>query len=288
MKKYSLYLKSGLITFLLAVLFSCGSNKDAISKLTGTWTTMVVKKSPYHDNTYVLSFQDTSCIYLSPNAPYSKYLFKKDTLIINEPVYGYSTNDKAPEPHKFKVVKLAENELELKPLLSVDEELVSQAGRTASGTLLFKKLEQVSDIPFTKLAFFSTMCYGTCPAMYLELDNKGNLLLKAKEYTIKQGWYVGTLSKEDLQSITTLINAISLNELQPNYKADYTDAATKGILIEKDGKQYVTSVYGSSKEPMALRVLFNVLLQSYKKAILKNSDDSKDKVSYPDYYLKSE
>lgn len=286
MKKYLFTIVGLVVSIASFLVVSCSSPKDLNFQLKGNWKTTVVKQSSLHDNRYTLSFQDTSCIYLNPYAPYSTYAVNKDTLQINEPSWDYTPegNQLKHIPHYFKIVNLGAEQLELKPLNTEDKELLTQAGRVANGTLIFNKIQTLSDKPFTKLAFYSTVCYGTCPAMYVELDAKGNVIFKAKRFTIEEGWYTGKIAKEDLESITTLINTIALEKLQDNYKADYTDAATKGILIEKDGKKYITSVYGSGKEPLELRILFNILLQAYKKAQLSPSKDLESSLSFKEFY----
>ncbi|SFU45735.1 hypothetical protein SAMN05216480_10462 [Pustulibacterium marinum] len=275
------------ICCLLVTIVSCSSKKASQDALQGNWQTAIKKSDAMDMNNYIMSFQDTACLYMSPYAYYSKYSVANDTLAIIEPSYnkGNATDWEQTSNYMFKIVNLDDTVLELQPISEEAKGLLLFTGNKNASTVTFEKIPVIDNTrPFQGLAFYSTVCFGACPAMYVELKADGSFTFFGERYTQKEGWYTGKLSKEAMQTVLTLVQSIPLESLEANYKANYTDAASRAVLINSGGKEYQTTVYGSSKEPVALRILLGTLLKMYERTELKKDPNAANTLSYPEFY----
>lgn len=282
--------KKGILIYglgLILTMISCSSNKGYKQLVEGNWKTPNMEKSLYVPREITLSFfNDSSCIYLRPYHDYLNYSVTNDTLIINDKVTLWKENDHYDSlvVNSFKIKKVTKDSLELKPIAYTQENLLENVRRTTEQTIVFHKIQPKVSFNFDKIAYYSTVCFGSCPAVYMELDAKGNMTFESQRFALKEGWYTGMLSSEDKQAIQELAASINWDKLKPHYAATYTDAASQGVLIQIDGKTYKTSVYGSADEPVELQLLFYVLQHSYNRAKLKFTGTEDLSIALPDFH----
>ena len=117
---------------------------------------------------------------------------------------------------------------------------------------------------FDSILFVSTMCYGYCPAMRMMIHSDGRIFFHGKEYTEKQGYYSGILSKNLLESIINKFRQIDFNNIDSTYIAGYTDSQSRHLLLYREGKRQHIEVYGFEKEPVELDVFLRYLIEFYK------------------------
>lgn len=273
----------GLVVVMFVVM-SCGTpQQQAANPLQGYWQTQVVNTKQGSTTDYVLSFQDSLCLFLNANAPYAAYTYANDTLHIQQPEYdGTTLTD-----YTYTVAMLQDSVLALQPVSEAAGAVYPFRKRSGSAEVLFQKIPVVNDTQsFDGIAFYSTVCFGACPAMYLEIQADGTLLFQGQRYTDVEGWYTGTLRASDLQNLKRLVQSVPLTSVAKTYRAAYTDAATRAVLVSVGGKTYSSSVYGHSTEPAILTILLGTLQKLYQQTALTPIPDGTTSLHYADFYGK--
>ncbi|MBS1918723.1 MAG: VCBS repeat-containing protein [Bacteroidetes bacterium] len=116
----------------------------------------------------------------------------------------------------------------------------------------------LSNYAIDSIEFRTSACYGSCPVFSIALDKKGNGVYNAKTYNPKQGTFTTLLDKENLNKIIGLINYISINDLQDNYRVSWTDDQTCWVRIRfTDGSIKEIEDYGL-KGTFGLRLLYSI------------------------------
>lgn len=115
-----------------------------------------------------------------------------------------------------------------------------------------------SDYNIDSIEFRTSSCYGSCPVFSIAMDKNGNAVYKAQVYNPKQGKFTATIKKENLDDITGLINYISANNLNDNFKVSWTDDQTCWLRIHfSDGSVKEIQDYGL-KGTFGLRLVYSM------------------------------
>lgn len=283
-------MKHKLIIFILILPFiSCTNLKEHHFEETikGDWLSDTFKHG-LGDEVLVFSFQDSICSYLFPYGEYSAFRINLDTLIINERIeYPRGGPTGSKDKYHFEIIKSDYENLFIRPIDPKAMGLFENFEGLNWDTLKLRKVKPKNDIKIKKIGFYSTGCYGTCPAMYLEIDSLGNILFSGNRYTKKIGLFSGKIAKSELELILDKVHNIQLDGLKAHYEAGYTDAQTCGIKIQTEKKVYESKVYGSDEEPVELRILFHKLMELYKQANLEQDSTIDKKFEFKDFRIKS-
>ncbi|MGS2760817.1 DUF6438 domain-containing protein [Sinomicrobium sp. M5D2P9] len=273
------------LSLLCISFFSCtdsGKKVNYAENIQGDWVTDFVKNDANRPF-YTFSFQDNLCSYLYPSGEYSSFTTESDTLVIAERVQR--SRDKVSggkEKYHFKILKLNDSSLTLTPITESTLELIGVPGNSTD-TIHLKKIPVKNDLKIKRIGFYSGPCFGVCPSMYIEIDNSGNILFDGLRYTEKEGLFAGDIPKREVKQIIRQVRNIELDNLKKEYTARWTDDQACRIKIETDKKTYESSVYGFDKEPVALRILFHKLMETYKNAELKQDSTILKKFAFPEF-----
>jgi hypothetical protein len=207
----------------------------------------------------------------------------KDTLIMTDTYYRSRAKD-APldeDRYKFLIQHINHKKLTLVP---VD----SNARRVAPKSVYhFKNMAYSIDpkFHFTKLTFQSSMCYGECPVLLIEIDHEGNYFLLGGEYAEPfKGYFKGRLNAGQLVQLNRILQ-------QSQLKRMYT---WQQRIVVVDAQDYFISIYSNQKPlyihtnwpPLNIKALIGFLMASYKNlALVPDPDKHKferelDKFSY--------
>ncbi|MGS2741072.1 DUF6438 domain-containing protein [Sinomicrobium sp. M5D2P17] len=273
------------LSVLCISLFSCqySEKKTTYEKnIQGDWVTDFVKNDA-NKPFYIFSFQDTLCSYLYPSGAYSAFTTHSDTLIITERMQRRGDNILGgEEEYHFRILELNDSNLTLTPITEKALELIGATGKSTD-TIRLKKIPAKNDTDVKRIGFYSGPCFGVCPSMYLEIDNAGNILFNGLRYTEKEGLFAGKIPRSELKQILREVRNVDLDNLKKEYTARWTDDQACRIKIETAKKTYETSVYGFDKEPVALRILFHKLMETYKTARLKQDSTILKKFAFPEF-----
>lgn len=251
-----------IISLLLIFVASCNSEKENnfIENIIGDWKSVNVEER------ISFSFEESVCAFRSSTPKAFYKIISDSTLILNDSV----TNkwDEWNYKYTFTINYLSKDSLVLTPIEKDTRNLFYHLKDTSKSFSL-KKIVKKNDFKFERIGLYSSMCFGTCPSMFLEIDSFGNFLFDGGYGTNSSGFYLGELSLKQLNLIDKKINQIDLNKLKSDYDARYTDAQTicLKVLFPKDSIE--TKVYGYSSEPIELRMLFHYLMELYKEVELK-------------------
>ena len=273
------------LTALCISVLSCqhAGKKTAYKKnIQGDWVTDFIKNDA-NKPFYIFSFQDTLCSYLYPSGAYSGFTTNFDTLVISERIQRRGDQvSGGEEKYHFRILKLDDSNLVLTPVTKSTLELLGTSGE-GSDTIHLKKMPAKNNAGIKRIGFYSGPCFGVCPSMYLEIDSAGNILFNGLRYTEKEGLFAGKIPGPELKQILRRVHNIDLDNLKKEYAARWTDDQACRIKIETDENTYETSVYGFDKEPVALRILFHKLMETYKTARLKQDSTIMEKFAFPEF-----
>lgn len=265
MKKYRF-----LVFFIMLTIFGCQSKSklDHTSLLHGDWT--------YHkpDNNWLkkvlaFSFEDTVCSLPFSWSELAKYSISIDTLIIDK-IWHH-------EEYKFKIVKLASEALHMVHLTEKPLGFFNQPDFKNLELLKLERLTPKNNLVIERIGFYSSVCYGRCPSMYLEIDATGKIWFSGKAFTTKEGLYSGQIPQSELEVIKEKIKNIDFGSLQKSYDASWTDDQRCGIKIKTKGGEFESSAYGIDYEPVELRLLFDKLIRVYALATLEKDSSAVEK-----------
>ena len=254
------------LILLTIFLFQCGTtdldrSKQQYKQLQGDWVSNDFKPDIFHSSRSVFSFQDSLCSPLLPFFQLSTFKIYKDTIYVWQ-------NDqhsiiKKNRCRKFKLVCLTSKKLQLIAIDQYTKDRIKNQvdGKGRSDTLTLHKIRSKNNIAPTKISFFASGCYGTCPSMYLEIDQFRNVAFYGRHHTLRKKGHSGRISKKEYAMILSHIHRLPLDQLKESYSANWTDDQTCCISIEHDGKTITCSAYGYDQEPIELRILFQRFIQ---------------------------
>jgi len=191
-----------------------------------------------------------------------QYLFINDTLRVIESL------SKKDEHHDFIIAEKNEEILRLIPLTQYSRTLAFE--QMPQKVLVFKSQRKIytDTIRFAKLLFATTNCYGSCPAMTLQIDNSGILLFKGEKWAVKQGFYRAKLSKETFSELLSILGMSALDKVE-NHGNFNIDAPTHTIEIHYNNK---IKLIRSAFLPFILNKLFDFLMAVPKKVDLQSME----------------
>ncbi|UBM58686.1 DUF6438 domain-containing protein [Marinilongibacter aquaticus] len=273
------------ILFIVTGLSSC-THKQTITemplreKMKGNWKTEYFKGA-WKETAYIFTFQDSTCTYLHPWGEYSNYWINGDTLNIKERIIKWRDNERGGKiTYKFLVDSITSDNLTLKPITEETKKLLDNYENEVFDKIHLIKIKSQFDWKTERIGFYSTVCFGTCPSMYFEIDSVGNILFNGKYFTEKEGFYSGKLSAYQFEIIKSEVNSIRLDSLNKMYSANWTDDQTCGVIIKTSNTTYKSSAYGFDKEPIELRILFHRLMELYKNVELKKDTTIQEKFKF--------
>lgn len=153
-------------------------------------------------------------------------------------------------------------------------------------TFKLAKVKPKHQSKIERIGFYSTTCFGTCPAMHLELDSLGNMLFWGFGYTELMGPYSGKIPNRLLQQVVRSIHNIPLQNLEQDYVLPVVGFPTCGFKLVTSNGEYETELRGDDDVPAELTILVHDLLELYKSADLKMDSTIRDKWQLPDFGYK--
>lgn len=252
-------------------------------KIQGDWVYDVFP-SRWKDDRFTCSFEDTLCTYYAWGE-YSNFKIKDNLLLIQETNLDIRDSLKNRLTYTFKILKLNNDTLQLNPLKEDTILLFSRNDKITRDTITFLRIQAKNNIVPSNISFFSSMCFGYCPSLIIEIDSSRNVKFYGHAYTKIEGGFKGTIGFKDYSIILKKIRNIQLDSIKENYSASWTDDQKCGIVIDYENKSFHSSVYGFDKEPVELRILFHKLIEIYKCIDLEK--DSIDLSNFKHYEMYS-
>ena len=119
-----------------------------------------------------------------------------------------------------------------------------------------------------KILFSSTTCYGTCPAMSLQIDNTRQIKFRGDINAVKQGYYTAFLPDQLYREFLRIL-AISELDRPENLVMFNIDASTYKLEVHYNNK---VKFIKSSFFPYVTNDLLNYLLNLPKRVELKEAE----------------
>jgi hypothetical protein len=191
-----------------------------------------------------------------------RYSVIGDTLRILKPYYYDSSN------HDFIINSLSTDELKLTPLNTYSR--IFCVADTLKKVLSFRDQQKIytDTINFQKVLFSSTTCYGICPAMSFQIDNKKLMKFSGDKFAIKQGFYTAVLSDELYSELLKILAISELDKLE-NLGQFNIDASTYTLEVHYNNK---IKFIKSFRFPYVASELVNFLLEMPKRVELKKAE----------------
>ena len=279
-------MKISILILIIIGFISCSKNNhenELHEQLIGNWKTDFFKTYT-KETAFIFSFRDSTCSYLLPYGEFSEYWISGDTLMIKEKIYHGRYEDLGGElTFKFLIDSISPEHLTLKPITTETNQLLGYSADGGQGIINLTKVKVSFDWQPERIAYYSSLCYGVCPGMYLEIDSAGNFYFIGGSFTEKNGNYSGTLSPDIFNRVVSEINCIEFDSLKQYYEASWTDDQTCGVLIQTKDTIYKSSAYGFDEEPVELRILFHTLMELYKDVELKEDSLIEDKFLFQNF-----
>lgn len=277
MKAKTLFIFTLLFIFTASCTFEQENN--FAENIKGDW------KSVNADERISFSFEDSVCANIT-YGPKRIFEIRNDTLLIGK--------DEQTEINKwwhsyiFRISNLSENSLVLTPLSKDSRELFYHLNDSTENIIL-KKITKKNNLKFKRIGFNSSICFGSCPSMFFELDSNGNLYFEGGYSTSEEGYREGLVSEELLFNIDVKINNIDLDSLKVDYFPPVIDEQTIRLIIEFENQKVETAVYSFKDEPIELRMLFHYLMELYKEVELKPEENEfqvLDNIKFREFFMK--
>ena len=255
----------------MSILFWTTSTAQYL-KYKGTWITpdheVLVIDDTYENANKISDSRDTDFSY--------HFSLREDTLVFR-PSYIYQKKE-VSDLYTFKVISISDTFLTITPVSGFAKKYFPN-----KKIIKFKKQDHVNDsINFEKIIFHKTSCFGTCPIIDVEIDNKKNIYFKGEFYkkdiehfgeldSLNSGIFSGYLTDSIYNELLHLIQSCYLKTL--NFKEiDCCDRPITTLIIYYDGKRkYLKSMV----PPIIMKKLIDYLNLIYKKAILKPTQELK-------------
>ncbi|WP_159038462.1 DUF6438 domain-containing protein [Brumimicrobium mesophilum] len=278
------------IILLLTVIFSCAENelnsKDSkpttFELLQGNWISEEIDSSRY-SQAFSLNIEDSFFHLFS--AISDSVLFKlKDSVIT---VYNSVRPEHLGNKQRFKILKINEEELELLNLSAKSKQFLKRIEYPFVDTLRCTKIKEKNNIEPIKIGFSSSGCFGTCPSMKLEIDSIGNVKFYGGVFSDLEGGYSGKIPTKTLNGILSQISYISLNTLQSEYTAPWTDDQTCYLYLETKDTIITVKSYGNYKQPHEISIVYGNLLDLYKRIELRRDSTIDSRFSFHKHLMMS-
>lgn len=124
-------------------------------------------------------------------------------------------------------------------------------------------------IKFEKLVFHSTGCFGYCPIMTIEIDNKKNLKYIGGQFSHIKGNYSSTLSDSLYAELINILRISELDKLKNN-NSKVEDVPVYTIAISYNQKNRLLKSY---RLPLVANELLNYLMHITKRVKLNKNDN---------------
>lgn len=245
---------------------------DYFQKLQGDWINSFQSDKEIKQ-TLVFSFRGNSYCYLNPYSTSRQFSLKADTITIYEE--GNRFGDTIQ--YHFKILRVSEDSLCLQKLPLDIHETYTVIHEGMPDTFKLKKIKPKHQIRIERVGFYSTACFGACPAMHLELDSTGNMLFWGLGHTEIEGLFSGNVSDSVLRQIVKSIHNIPLKSLERDYVLPVVDIPTYGIKLVTSNQEYEIELHGDNNTPVELTILVHDLMELYKRVDLKMDSTIRDK-----------
>ena len=253
-------MKQTLLLIFGCLLLSCQQPKQitAIIPITpstpsikGNWQGVMKYQFKYYKR--FICFDDSFCI--TYNLGRLKYYIHNDSVMMENVLRnGYH------QKRQYAIKKLTGDSLEL---------LAPATRDYPADTMSLNRVYKKNTIKPSTIYFASSVCYGSCPAMYLQINSDRTIAFYGLRYTGKEGGSSGKLSESEYATILNMINNLPVDSLKEFYHSHSSDASTRGVAIETDGKLIESTALGTNAEPVELNMLLTKLLYVYEHTPLK-------------------
>ena len=204
-----------------------------------------------------------------------KFKTDKDTLIIVSASVNPKTSDTIRQTSKYLISDYDQTAMTLTLYVEgFDKERGRMIGSRADWSYHFKNLKYAVDptLKFNRLHFNSTTCYGSCPVLSIEIDNKGDYFLEGGKYSDPyKGFYKGKLSPNQLDSLNYLLQRSQIRKMKDWRDTEFNiDTPNYTLFVDygDDSLSIKTSIFS-----IHLRDLTDFLVESYKKITLVPDTD---------------
>jgi|GEM_PF-3313425 len=266
------------------LLSGCADTSEEVTlKLQGDWASAVFPTNRQEQHRMVFSFEGSTCTMINPFATVSGFKIRDGVLFKAKAPEDATTADKGWSA--FRIVRLDNDTLALYPLDSMMRKTIAgQFPGLKSDTLVLAKIRRKNTFVPTSVSFYSSMCYGTCPSMSMEIGKNGSVRYFGSYYSEQLGGHSGQLQKKEYGALVEYIQKLPLKEMKASYEAGWSDQQTCCLVLQsKEGtKQYY--VYGYGEEPVELRLLFRKLFDIPRVAKL-SPDPLVKESSFAAYYF---
>lgn len=237
--------------FLVNIFLSCqeqADNKHQPPSINGDWIGPTDTTNRMTNQTGYISFQDSLCwsFYWAD----SKYRFQKDTLVLT----CTECHDTANRISKYIIKQLTIDSLVLTSVKHIED---------IPDTLKFSKTRVQNNITPSAIYVASSVCFGRCPIMNLEIDSNLQVKFFGESWTSVEGGYSGRINRDEYNSILNQVRSLPLDALRPFYRAPWTDDQTREVMLQVGDSLIYTSAYGHYREPMELYLLSTRLMGVY-------------------------
>lgn len=273
-----------LLAFLILTSCTEKSEKTSVSPSTfellqGDWVTEKHPKG-FFINYFQLEIEDSLFTLFSKRSDSVRFSIEKELIT----VYDSTNNDYFGKNQKYQVSILNAEKLVLVVKSHKVKHRLKEVGWN-SDTLVFRKLQKKNDLEPLRIGFSSSVCFGFCPSMKLEINHRLRVKFFGSVYTKIQGGYKGKIDEKQYNNVIRWIQSLPLDSLKPDYAAPWTDDQTKYLLIETKDTIIRTKTYGDFMQPVELSLLMNNLMDIYKGLNLKKEESINDERSF-DPFLK--
>ena len=262
--------------FLLSVTLStvyCRQS-SAIQNITGDWEHFERRYENYPKDTceiimdetilfektdFFLSFTDSTVA-----INWSDYVhYRIEQNIMNPSILIYKKQDSIKVPRYGEVMRIAVNEWDTLPFRVIGKDILE-----IDNHRLYRRLLSKTQVHFDSILFASEGCYGYCPIMSMMIHSDGHIFFHGGKLTEKQGYYLGVLSKSQLESILNRFQQVDFDSIDSYYEP-CVDCESRSMIIYSEGKRHRIHVSGNYSEPMELSILLHYLIELYKWIDLK-------------------
>lgn len=277
------------IIILLAVIISC--SKDDLNDnpcqtfyelMQGNWILEEIDSSAF-SNAFSLTVNDSLFHLFSQYSDSVNYKLK-DSIIT---VYNATKPEYIGKIQKFKILNLDKDRLELVALSVKWNEFMTNIQYPYADTLRFLRITEKNQIDPIKIGFSSTGCFGTCPSMKLEIDNKRNVKFFGGNFSEIEGGYKGRIPANMYDQILKQLRSIPLESLKSEYVAPWTDDQTRYLYVETSDTIITVKSYGDYKQPYELTIIYSNLMDAYKRLDLIQDSTIDSRFSFQKHLMMS-
>jgi len=263
-----------IILFILTVLI-CNISYGQFDKLKGTWISSSNDVMVINDT--INTYYNSNMLCTSEKDEGMHFYLIDNTLSFQKQYYISPNHTKMYiDKYDFAIIKQTYSTLIVKPTSKLSKEFFKYRQ-----SLKFIKQEYNVDetISFEKIIYHTTICFGTCPIIDLEIDSNKNVYLSGEFYkegylgidSIKSGQFVGVLSDSLYNELLNILKTCNLRTL--NFReADCCDGPITTLIIYYNGqRKYLKSMF----PPTIADKLINFMYLLRDRAILTRTDEKR-------------